>query len=270
MNNLSYYEKLQRGTPEFPLELYKIDLSHPRYEMQMHWHKDFEIIRVTKGVLELKLNESSLTLSENQSIFIPGGIIHSGNPKYCRYECLVFSPSILYNIKNCRSLIKTYMQEPVLYQNNSNIDFVFEEMQNKNLGFELNVIGKLYLLAGDIVKRGESYAVAPNEKIERIKSAMLMIEENYSSKITLEDLADSCRLSPNYFSKYFKEVVGQTPFEYITVYRIENACEMLLEENRSITDVCYSCGFNDLSYFIHVFKKYKGMSPKAYVKNISL
>ena len=45
---------------------------------------------------------------------------------------------------------------------------------------------------------------------------------------------------------------------------------MLLEENRSITDVCYSCGFNDLSYFIHVFKKYKGMSPKAYVKKINL
>ena len=270
MNHLSFYEKVQHGTPEFPLELYSLDASHPRYEMQAHWHKEFEMIRVTKGVLELKLNENTLTLFENQSVWIPGGIIHSGKPKDCRYECLVFSPSILYNIKNCRSLIKTYLQKTVLYRDNSDIDFVFEEMHNRDCGFELNVIGKLYMLAGDIVKKGESYAVAPNEKIERMKSAMLMIEENYASKITLEDLAGSCGLSPNYFSKYFKEVVGQTPFEYITHFRIETACEMLLAESRSITDVCYSCGFNDLSYFIHVFKKYKGMSPKAYVKKISL
>ena len=266
MNNLWYCEKVQRGTPEFPLELYVIDSTHPKYKMQAHWHKEFEIVRVTKGALELKFNENTITLCENQSVFIPGGIIHSATPTGCSYECLVFSPSILYNIQVCRSLIKTYMQRIVLHQNDSDIDFIFDEMKNQSRGFELYVIGKLYMIAAKIIKREESCPIAQNEKIEKIKSAMLMIEENFSSKITLETLAESCHLSPNYFSKYFKDVVGQSPFEYIAVYRIESACQMLLADNRSITDVCYSCGFNDLSYFIHIFKKHKGMSPNSFRK----
>ena len=91
-----------------------------------------------------------------------------------------------------------------------------------------------------------------------------MIEENYASKVTLPDLAQACGLSPNYFCRYFKEITGQTPFEYITVYRIEAACEMLLAGEMSVTEVCFACGFNDLSYFIRIFKKIKGQTPRAY------
>ena len=71
------------------------------------------------------------------------------------------------------------MQKSVLYQNNSDITFVFEEMQNQNLGFELNVIDKLYMLAGDIVKRGESYAVAPKNKKGRLCGPFYVIIYHY-------------------------------------------------------------------------------------------
>lgn len=264
--NASYHERMSRGTPDFPLELYIIDPSHPRYKMQMHWHKEFEIIRVLKGTLRLKLNEQEFTLQENQSVFIPGGIIHSAVPTECDYECLVFSPSVLYNVQICRSLIKTHLQAAV-YTDNSRISAIFDNMKTKKRGFELEVTGALYLLAADIVKNDNVLPVSPNDKLEKIKSAMLMIEENYASKITLEELAATCRLSPNYFCRYFKEIVGQTPIEYITVYRIEAAREMLAEGEKNVTDVCFSCGFNDLSYFIHIFKRYTGMSPREYMKS---
>lgn len=267
MNTLSYHERMQRGTPDFPLELYSIDRFHPRYRMQMHWHKEFEIIRILDGTLTLRLNEKEFTLSENQSIFIPGGIVHSGLPDRCRYECIVFSPSILYGIQVCRSLIKTYLQKPTVYESNSDIDAIFSALKKRDRGFELEVIGKLYSLAGGIVRHSSGCTVAPNEKLERIKPAMQLVEENYASKITLEELAGSCHLSQNYFSRYFKEIVGQTPFEYITVYRIEVACEMLLAGDGNITDICFACGFSDLSYFIHIFRKHKGMSPGAYARS---
>lgn len=266
--NIYYHERIERGTPDFPLELYVINSLHPRYKMQMHWHKEFELIHVTKGTLELKLNEKDYNLSENQSIFLPGGIIHSANPINCDYECIVFSPSVLYNMQICRTLIKAYMQKISLYSNNQIINRIFENMKSKNKGYELDVSGCLYLLASDIVQKNDGILIPPNNKLEKLKSALVMIEENYSSKLTLEELAASCRLSPNYFCKCFKEIIGQTPFEYLTVYRIEVACEMLIDDTKNITDVCLACGFNDLSYFIHVFKKYKKLSPREYAKKI--
>jgi len=50
-----YLEHNERGTPDFPLELYVVTESHPRYNMQFHWHSDIEIIRVLKGKLNLTL-----------------------------------------------------------------------------------------------------------------------------------------------------------------------------------------------------------------------
>ena len=60
----------------------------------------------------------------------------------------------------------------------------------------------------------------------------------------------------------------KTPFDYINIYRINAACELLSSGEATITEVAYSCGFNDLSYFIRLFKKHKGLSPKAYIKQL--
>ena len=266
MNILSYHENIQRGTPDFPVEMYSISQNHPKYLMQMHWHKDFEIIRILEGSFELTLNENRFTLCCGQSVIIPGGIIHGGEPADCRYECIVFSAGILYASQKCRSLVKNYMQSPVIYHSCADIDFIFNVFAEKPHGYELYVISMLYKLAGDIVKQHPDSIVIPNEKIEKIKAAITMIEENYSRKITLSELAEVCRMSPNYFSRFFKKITRQTPFEYIVTYRIEAACEMLSGGAENVTEVCYSCGFNDLSYFIHIFKEHKGMSPKAYAR----
>ena len=266
MNILSYHENLQRGTPDFPMEFFSISKNHPKYHMQSHWHKDFELIRITNGTFHLILNESHFTLKKGQSAVIPGGIIHGGEPENCTYECLVFSAGILYAVQKCRSLIKAYMQNPVIYSENSDIDIIFDCFQRQSPGFELSVISRLYAICGSIVENQPVTPIMPNEKLEKIKAAISMIEDNYSKKITLDDLASVCRMSPNYFSRFFKEITRQTPFEYIITYRIEAACEMLSGGAENITEVCYNCGFNDLSYFIHIFKKHKGMSPKTYAK----
>lgn len=266
MNILSFHENMQRGTPDFPMEFFSLSENHPKYQMRAHWHKDFELVRIISGNFHLMLNESHFTLTKGQSVLIPGGIIHTGEPEDCEYQCLVFSAAILYAVQKCRSLVKTYMQTPVIYNSNPEIDTIFELFQKQPIGFELSVISKLYDLAANVVQNQPETTVIPNEKLEKIKAAISMIEDNYSKKITLLELAEVCRMTPNYFSRFFKEITHQTPFEYIVTYRIEAACEMLSGGADNVTDVCYSCGFNDLSYFIHIFKKHKGMSPKAYAK----
>ena len=57
----------------------------------------------------------------------------------------------------------------------------------------------------------------------------------------------------------------RTPIDYLNYYRIEQACFKLATSNDSIAEIGMSCGFNDESYFIKTFKKYKGVTPKKYL-----
>ena len=92
------------------------------------------------------------------------------------------------------------------------------------------------------------------------------MEASYASTITLQEIADSVQMTPKYFCKFFREMTRSSPIEYLNSYRIERACYLLLTTNQSITEVAYNTGFNDLSYFIKLFKRYKGITPKQYIK----
>ena len=90
------------------------------------------------------------------------------------------------------------------------------------------------------------------------------IEKNYANPITLQELSASVSMSPKYFCRFFSEMTHQTPVDYLNRQRIEEACLQLAATDDSITEIAYRNGFNDLSYFIRTFKKYKGMTPGKY------
>ena len=68
-------------------------------------------------------------------------------------------------------------------------------------------------------------------------------------------------MSPKYLGSFFKNMTGKTPIEYLNEYRIEKASHMLKYTDMQVTDIAYSCGFSDLSYFIKTFKNIKGITP---------
>lgn len=72
--------------------------------------------------------------------------------------------------------------------------------------------------------------------------------------------------SPKYIGCFFKSMTGKTPIEYLNEYRIEKACHKLRYTDMPVTDIAFSCGFSDLSYFIKTFKRLKGVSPGKYRK----
>ena len=107
-------------------------------------------------------------------------------------------------------------------------------------------------------------------KIDLIKSVLEYTELHYASPITLNDLANVAGMNPKYFCRFFRSITHQTPIEYVNMYRIEKAAQMLHSTRLPITDICMECGFNDSSNFIKVFRKYKGMTPMQYRKGWSL
>ena len=90
------------------------------------------------------------------------------------------------------------------------------------------------------------------------------MEEHFSEPVTLEQIAAQAEMSPRYFCRFFQELTHRSPIEYLNYYRIEQAGDRLLHSALSVTEIAYNCGFNDLSYFIRVFKRLKGVTPKKY------
>jgi len=265
MNSLIYQEITQRGTSDFPIEYYVLDRKHPRYVMQLHWHKDIELIRVTKGKLECTIGDVPFTLESGDSMYIPSGIPHGAIPYDCEYECVVFPPSILYATQRIRSAVKSQILLPVKFSEIPEIRDIFDGLRTQEEGYEFDVASSLYRLASLALRNQSEIASPVIGKADRIKPALYYIRKNFNEKISLETLASECEMSPNYFCKLFREATGETPVEYITTYRLEMASEML-RSGAKVTDVAFECGFNDLSYFIHIFKKNLGISPKQYAK----
>lgn len=99
---------------------------------------------------------------------------------------------------------------------------------------------------------------------EIVKKAMAYISENFSSNITLEDVARHVHLNPAYFSTIFKQSCGSSFKEYLNMVRIEESKRLLANTDYSVVDIAVATGFMDQSYFSKVFKKYTGLTPKQY------
>ena len=97
MQYINYRESRQRGTADFPIEYHHVSPTHPQYIMALHWHVEFELIRILSGSLKLTVDEEEYTAKAGSSCFIPSGTIHAGEPDDCVYECLVFDMNVLMN-----------------------------------------------------------------------------------------------------------------------------------------------------------------------------
>jgi AraC-like DNA-binding protein len=282
MQYFKYNECKQRGTFDFPIEIYCINNQHPQYTMPYHWHIEYEIIRIIDGEFIISLNDNEWKAGKGDVIFINSGTLHGAIPLDCIYECIVFDMDMLLNKNDfCQSYISRLMNHSIMIQeyypyNKSEksdlhevVKKLFEAMAHKKLGYQFTVKGCLYQLIGIILQENHFNTDTPltshnDKRIVQLKQALEVIENQYSSTLTLEQLSMAAGMSPKYFCRFFREMTHKSPIDYLNYYRIERSCYHLINSDQPITDIAHSCGFNDFSYFIKTFKKYKNETPKKY------
>ena len=279
-----YNELVERGSENFPIELYLLDKNHPRYEMSFHWHSEIEFIRIISGKLNVKLNSNEYIAKKGDIIFVNPETIHGAIPDdECIYECIVMRFDVLHTAdEDCRFFIDSLINKEIVvseYNHNAPKSFfdsantLFDSMRASNQGYKFSVISALYGLIAAIIDNGmystvSSAQILPkNKSLPRLKKVLSYIRENYDKQITLQSMAQKANMSQKYFCSFFKEMTSKTPMEYLILYRIECSARKLKSTDMSVTDVALSCGFNDLSYFIKTFKKIKGCTPAKF-KNV--
>lgn len=113
-------------------------------------------------------------------------------------------------------------------------------------------------------------ALSRQDKSEVVIAECLgWIQGHTKENLTLERVAEHFHFNPSYFSTLIKSRTGKTFSEHVTAVRMKRAKELLAAERFRVYEISLECGFQDTKYFCRVFKKYHGMSPKAYKHALS-
>ncbi len=127
----------------------------------------------------------------------------------------------------------------------------------------VEMTGRLYTTLALYLK-GAGHTPAQNNYHTYVQKAIEYIAAHYSYSITVEDIADYVGLSRSHLFRSFELVLQVSPKEYLTQFRIKQACYLLKHAGLSITAIANSVGFESSLYFSKAFKKAKGMSPREY------
>lgn len=262
----------------------------------LHYHMDIEFIYVSEGVLSLQADWNHLIVKKGEIAIINSGELHYGtsiDSSNCNIYGIIFNTSMLSfeNTDICQQkYIKPFIDGNYKFPGIIKGDTVWEKQvitdveniiavfNNKSYGFEFKIKSLLYSIFSEIIMN-RAFIVSQGQlttqkqyKIHYLKKIISYIEANFNHKISVSDLAKELNMSEDNFYKFFKASTSKTPIEYINSYRIRIAEGLLLEKSLSIAEISLAVGFDNISYFIKTFKKYRNYSPgqlrKKFQENI--
>ena len=132
-----------------------------------------------------------------------------------------------------------------------------------------NLLSEIWLLLLKEIKNADAQIFNTQHKNQdRMFTMLAFIHENFSEKLTLEDIAASAAISTRECLRCFKTAIHQSPMDYLIEYRIRAAKKLLETTDHSITDIALVCGFNSNSYFTKLFHRICSKTPNIYRKEL--
>ncbi|MFJ7888262.1 helix-turn-helix domain-containing protein [Lysinibacillus xylanilyticus] len=271
------------GTKEFPVALYETVLRLDSMDfLPLHWHKEIQFVYVKSGRVEYRVGADVFILEEGEGLFVNASSLHEAKPfqiERATIFCINVYPVILGGHKD--SIFATKYVLPYITSNRlpyvklsdqlaQKIEFLAKLLQEQAVFYELKVWRELLVIWETILSQSmlteEILDPAIIVQHDRAKEMLDYLHAHYQEKISLENLAAYVFLSRAECSRFFKKMVGITPFTYLLHYRLRKSMELLRDSEQSITTIATTTGFSTVSYYIEKFKKYTGYSPHVYRK----
>ena len=273
---------------ELPLVIEKENFDTHKQDELAHWHNSFELIEVVEGKFFCNVDGSEFLINKGNICIINRGRLHhiyteDRNAFKCRKKTIIFNPDyfikdqniyekyilpllekdafahIQFNIKKGIGLdINTLMKEIEALEDEKPIGYELEEYS-----LIYKVIRYLYL-AYQSSKQSIHTAYDANVQIQRNMTSF--IHEHFGSKIGLEDIAEAGQVSKSTCIRLFHKYTGKSPIDFLNNYRLQMSAEKLVTTSEQITEIAYTCGFGQPSYFNRLFLKEYNMTPNQYRK----
>lgn len=245
-----------------------------------------EIIEVLSGNVIVQIGTDLLAASAGDFVYIPPKMVYRVDSLEgaSSIRAMVFDSSIIeqnmehidteifymfdVQSKNRISLFKS--GHPVYETLSHYMRESYDEYVSKDVCYKLPIRANIYLMMTALLRyycgsKDESDKMIYHNVL-RLRPVIEYIADHYCEKIYIEKLADMITVSPDYFTKMFKESIGRTPIEYINGLRINHAMCLLSKTGKSMSEIADEIGFCNPNYFHKIFKQYMSASPLAYRK----
>ncbi len=120
------------------------------------------------------------------------------------------------------------------------------------------------LLTNISFQRGDDF-----QNSEKIEKLYLYVKDHFKQKIKLDDAAQMLNMSTVSFTRFIKQRTGKSFVDFVNETRLGFATRLLIESNNSVSEICYECGFNNISNFNRIFKKKQGVTPSEFRNNFN-
>jgi AraC-like DNA-binding protein len=251
-----------------------------------HFHPEVEILLVVQG-------RGTRFVGDSVEPFVPGDLVMIG-PNVSHEWCsdknsgiseaiyILFNTEIMgndfWNLPESKIILKIIQQsERGIKLTGKTRDEVEYIMRSIETSYGFTRIIMLMSILEMIAFNGEyQYLASPvvrntiNERdTERLNKVYKYVIDNIQHEISLGMAASIANLSTAAFCRYFRKRTNKTFVQFLNEIRIGQACRLLVNENQSIGSICYSCGYNNNSYFIRQFKTITGFTPLGYRKKFA-
>ena len=282
-------EKAKHGDIFLPVNSYHCLIPFTYRELVLHWHEEMEITLIKDGTSDYKVGQEVFKANAGDIILIPPYCTHSACEipgKTMISDSIVFHPDYLgannqdFSATNyLRPMAEGQLQmQEVIRDGDTGYKEIKESFlraldcfKKKPPFYEMllkeDLLHILILLFsyGYIRESGDSHITSGNRR--HIKSALEYINDHYSEKISIAEMAQLAGFSESYFMSLFRQYVGMSCIQYVNLYRVQKAAHALEETTKSVSEIAMIHGFDNISYFNLQFRRTFGMTPREFRSN---
>ena len=247
-----------------------------------------EIVEVLRGEVSIQIGTETLLASAGDFIYVPPTLVFCANAvsDNAAMRGMIFDSSILeenmenfdaevfymFHLQSKNKVTLFKKGHPVYETLEKYMQESYEEYAAKDVCYKLPIRANIYLMMTALLR----YYCGSKDELDRmvyhnvlrLRPVIEYIAEHYCEKIYIEKLSEMITVSPDYFTKMFKDSIGKTPIEYINGLRVNEAMRRLAETDDSMAEIADAIGFCNPNYFHKIFKQYMDSSPLAYRKSI--
>ena len=272
--------------PDSPQSTFLIrDMVVPYLSNPYHFHPELELTYISRGTGTRYIGDSIEPFTEGNMVLVGPNLphlwkndtIYYGGDPYLKARAIViqfkdnFLGEQLLELPEMKMVKKMILKsrQGLKIQDEDKIASLIKGMADQS-GAE-RIINLLYLLniiaesKHTKVLSSKAFSVDSSQMgLKRINTVFAYIFENFSDEISLDKISGIANLTPTAFCRYFKVHTNKTFSTFLTETRINHSCKLILNENRSLSEIAFESGFNDFSYFSKMFKKITGMTASEY------
>ena len=246
------------------------------------------LIQITAGNVAVSVGTEVVSAMTGDFIYVPPTLVFrveaegAASVRVLAFDRALVADSIsnfdseifyMFFVQSCSRVVTFKPGHPIYENILYHMSEAYEEFISRDVCYLLPVRANVYLLISSILRY---YAGSRNEfdrmiyhNVMRLRPVIEYITEHYGEKTYIETLSDMVALSPDYFTKMFKDSIGKTPVDYINGVKVNHSLRLLTMTDTPVNEIAEQVGFSGPNYFHKIFKAYMNTSPLAYRKSAS-